>query len=64
VIGGAWGTTEPMIEAIQRTFAQQPRRVPIHPALATDEPSLTGARASAIASLRADIISRSASANS
>ena len=58
VIGGAWGTAEGIIEAIQRAFAQQPRTVPIQPALATDEPSLTGARSSAIAKLRADIISR------
>src|SRR5262249_35968900 len=35
VIGGAWGTSERMIEAIQRAFAQQPRTVPIQPALAT-----------------------------
>jgi predicted NBD/HSP70 family sugar kinase len=61
VIGGTWGTTQRMIEAIQRAFAQQPRTVPIQPALATDEPSLTGARTSAIAKLRTDIISRSAS---
>jgi predicted NBD/HSP70 family sugar kinase len=61
VIGGTWGTTQRMIEAIQRAFAQQPRMVPIQPALATDEPSLTGARTSAIAKLRTDIISRSAS---
>jgi predicted NBD/HSP70 family sugar kinase len=60
VIGGTWGTTQRMIEATQRAFAQQPRTVPIQPALATDEPSLTGARTSAIAKLRTDIISRSA----
>jgi predicted NBD/HSP70 family sugar kinase len=61
VIGGTWGTTQRMIEAIQRAFAHQPRTVPIQPALATDEPSLAGARTSAIAKLRTDIISRSAS---
>jgi len=61
VIGGTWGTTQRMIEAIQRAFAQQLRTVPIQPALAADEPSLTGARTSAIAKLRTDIISRSAS---
>jgi predicted NBD/HSP70 family sugar kinase len=60
VIGGPWGTADRMIEAIQRAFAQQPRTVPIQPALAADEPSLAGARASAIAKLRTDIISRSA----
>ena len=60
VIGGPWGTANHMIEAIQHAFAQQPRMVPIQPALAADEPSLTGARASAIAELRTDIISRSA----
>ena len=61
VVGGAWGTTPGMIEAVQRAFVQQPRTVPIQPALAADEPSLTGARTSAIAKLRTDIISRSAS---
>jgi hypothetical protein len=50
-----------MIEAIQRAFAQQPRTVPIQPALAADEPSLTGARTSAISKLRSEIISRIAS---
>ena len=61
VLGGAWGTTQRMIGAVQRAFAQQPRTVPIQAALAADEPSLTGARARAIAKLRTDIISRSAS---
>ena len=60
VLGGAWGATQRVIEAVQRAFAQQPRTVPIQAALAADEPSLTGARASAIAKLRTDIISRSA----
>ena len=60
VIGGAWGATHRLIEAVQRAFAHQPRTVPIQSALAADEPSLTGARASAIANLRTDIISRSA----
>ncbi len=61
VIGGTWGTNAAVLEAVQRHITEQPRPIPVEATLATDQPSLTGARASAIAELRTDIITRATS---
>jgi predicted NBD/HSP70 family sugar kinase len=60
VIGGPWGSTDGILDALRRAFNTQPRSVPLEQPLAVDEPSLAGARTAAINALRTDIIKRSA----
>ena len=58
VLGGPWGRHPLITEAIASAVAALPRPVPIRPAELTREPSLAGARASALTRLQADIVSR------
>ncbi|MEV4518438.1 ROK family transcriptional regulator [Dactylosporangium sp. NPDC049525] len=56
VLGGPWGSRPPVLAAVRAAFARLPRHVPVRPAEGTDEPSLAGARAHALHSLRDAII--------
>jgi predicted NBD/HSP70 family sugar kinase len=56
VIGGPWGSHAAVLDAIAAAFARLPRHVPVRPATLTTEPSLTGARTTALARLRAAVI--------
>jgi predicted NBD/HSP70 family sugar kinase len=67
VLGGSWGCHPVITEAVAVAVAAQPRPVPVRPAaqprparaaLLTSEPSLAGARADALARLRAAIVAR------
>jgi predicted NBD/HSP70 family sugar kinase len=56
VIGGPWGTDPTVLAAITEVAAGLPRQVPIRAATVTEEPALAGARADAVARLRAAIV--------
>ncbi|MFD6565668.1 ROK family transcriptional regulator [Micromonospora profundi] len=58
LIGGSWGTHPPILDAVTTAFSGMPRHVEVRPALLTDEPALTGARAEALDRLRSAIIAR------
>jgi predicted NBD/HSP70 family sugar kinase len=58
VLGGPWGSHPVLTAAIAEAAAALPRPVPVRAAAAGTEPSLSGARADALARLRAAIISR------
>jgi predicted NBD/HSP70 family sugar kinase len=58
VLGGPWGSHPVLAAAIAEAAAVLPRPVPVRAAAAATEPSLSGARADALARLRAAIISR------
>ena len=58
VLGGPWGSHPVLAAAIAEAAASLPRPVPVRVAAAATEPSLSGARADALARLRADIIAR------
>jgi predicted NBD/HSP70 family sugar kinase len=58
VLGGPWGSHPVLAAAIAEAAASLPRPVPVRVAAAATEQSLSGARADALARLRADIVSR------
>jgi predicted NBD/HSP70 family sugar kinase len=58
VLGGPWGSHPVLAAAIAEAAAALPRPVPVRAAAAATEPSLSGARADALARLRAAIVSR------
>jgi predicted NBD/HSP70 family sugar kinase len=55
VIGGTWGRSPVVLDAVATRFADLPRHVPIRAARLSEQASLTGARAQALDALRADI---------
>jgi predicted NBD/HSP70 family sugar kinase len=58
VLGGPWGSHPVLAAAIADAAASLPRPVPVRVATAATEPALSGARADALARLRAAIIAR------
>ncbi|MET8352404.1 ROK family transcriptional regulator [Micromonospora sp. NPDC005206] len=56
ILGGPWGSHPAVLDAITTAFTQMPRHVEVRPALLTEEPSLTGARAEALNRLRSTIV--------
>jgi len=56
VLGGEWGTHSAVITAVRDQFGRSPRPVPVRAAAVTAEPALAGARARALADLRAAIV--------
>ena len=58
VLGGPWGSHPVLAAAIAEAAASLPRPVPVRAADAATEPALSGARADALARLRAAIIAR------
>ena len=58
VLGGPWGSHPVLAAAIAEAAASLPRPVPVRVAAAGAEPALSGARADALARLRAAIIAR------
>jgi predicted NBD/HSP70 family sugar kinase len=56
VLGGPWGSDPVLAAAIAEAAASLPRPVPVRVAAAATEPALSGARADALARLRAAII--------
>jgi predicted NBD/HSP70 family sugar kinase len=58
VIGGTWGTTDVALETLRSHAGALPRPVRVERALATESPSLTGARDAALVALRSDLIDR------
>ena len=58
VLGGPWGSHPVLAAAIAEAAASLPRPVPVRAAAAATEPALSGARADALARLRAAIIAR------
>jgi predicted NBD/HSP70 family sugar kinase len=60
VLGGLWGSHPAMLEAVREDLGAQPRSVPVRAAAVLDQPSLRGARASALQALRAAVLSPSA----
>ena len=58
VLGGPWGSHPVLAAAIAEAAASLPRPVPVRVAAAATEPALSGARADALARLRAAIIAR------
>ena len=62
ILGGPWGHHPELATAIAGAVAALPRPVPIRPATLTSTPSLTGARADALARLQAAIVSRAQTA--
>ena len=59
VVGGAWGTAAPVFDAVRARTSALARSVPLERATAGGDSALAGARSTAIAELRADIIARS-----
>src|SRR4051794_30656370 len=55
LLGGPWAAS--VLEAVAHEFACSPRHVPVNAATVTDEPALTGARATALEQLRDTIVS-------
>jgi predicted NBD/HSP70 family sugar kinase len=58
VLGGPWGSHPVLAAAIAEAATSLPRPVPVRVAAAATEPALSGARADALARLRAAIIAR------
>ena len=56
VLGGPWGSTPAVLEAVRARFAAYPRPVPLRAPRVEAEPALTGARSSALDELRAAVI--------
>lgn len=56
VIGGPWGRSPDILDAIGRAASPYPRKVPIQAAAVTGEPSLAGARGAAIEQLRSAVV--------
>ncbi|WP_326999739.1 ROK family transcriptional regulator [Dactylosporangium sp. NBC_01737] len=56
VLGGPWGSDPAVLAAVSAAFGALPRHVPVRAPACTGEPSLTGARTHALATLRAAII--------
>jgi len=56
VLGGSWGSHPAMLEAVREDLGAQPRSVPVRAAGVLDQPSLRGARASALQALRAAVL--------
>src|SRR3954471_4256392 len=54
LLGGPWATS--VLEAVAHEVARSPRHVPVNAATGTDEPALTGARATALEQLRDTIV--------
>src|SRR4051812_20593262 len=54
LLGGPWAAS--VLEAVAHEFARSPRHVPVNAATVTDEPALTGARATALEQLRDTIV--------
>ena len=55
-VGGSWGTSPGILDAISAAVAGLPRSVPVRAAGLTAEPSLTGARTDALSRLRSGLI--------
>jgi predicted NBD/HSP70 family sugar kinase len=58
VLGGPWGRHPVVANAVTAAVSDLPRPVPVRPAALTTEPSLTGARATALARLQSAIVAR------
>ncbi len=58
VLGGPWGSHPVLAATIAEAAASLPRPVPVRVAAAATEPALSGARADALARLRAAVIAR------
>lgn len=52
VVAGSWGADPAVLDALTAELRRLPRPVAVRPPSVTDEPSLTGARADAVARLR------------
>jgi predicted NBD/HSP70 family sugar kinase len=59
VIGGHWGATAAIFEAVQARMTALPRSVPLDLAQARGDSALAGARSAAVSQLRTSIIARS-----
>jgi len=57
VVGGPWGRHPAVLEGLAREFAHAPQSVPVEAAAIVHEPSLAGARETALQELRDAIIS-------
>jgi predicted NBD/HSP70 family sugar kinase len=58
VIGGPWGSAAPFAAVLAAALAARPRGIRIAPPRVKDDPSLAGARAAAVHSLRDDLVAR------
>jgi predicted NBD/HSP70 family sugar kinase len=58
VLGGPWGTLQPVLDQIQHYSRSMPRPVAVERATVEREPALAGARGTAIDELRKEIIGR------
>jgi predicted NBD/HSP70 family sugar kinase len=56
IVGGSWGSSPAILEAIAAAAACLPRPVPVQAAALTHEPTLTGARTDALRRLRSAIV--------
>jgi predicted NBD/HSP70 family sugar kinase len=56
VVGGPWGAHPALLDGVRDDFGSQPRSVPVRAAAVHDQPSLHGARASALRALRAAVL--------
>jgi predicted NBD/HSP70 family sugar kinase len=56
LLGGPWGRDPGVLAAVAREFAHAPRHVPVEAAAVDDEPSLAGARETALHQLRDAIV--------
>ena len=59
LVGGPWGRNPAVLEAIARELAAAPRGVPVRAAAIGEEPSLAGARGTALRQLRDAIVAGS-----
>ncbi|MET9019180.1 ROK family transcriptional regulator [Actinopolymorpha sp. NPDC004070] len=64
VVGGPWGMHPVVLETINASAGDLPRRLEVRAAQLTVEPSLTGARAAALGCLRKAIVAAATSASS
>ncbi|MBV9795927.1 MAG: ROK family protein [Actinobacteria bacterium] len=62
ILGGPWGRHPLLADAVADAVADLPRPVPVQAATPLAEPSLAGARDSALTRLRADIVTRATEA--
>lgn len=59
IVGGAWGASEPLLEAVRVELADRPRPVAIRTAEVPGEPALSGARCRALDELRLALVAAS-----
>ena len=63
VIGGPWGSAAPFAAELAAALTARPRGIRIAQPRVDDDPSLAGARAAAVHSLRDDLVARSRKGN-